>query len=109
MNLFQQLQHDYLLHQSRRQFLSKCVAGVGSAWLSSMANNAFGANPSLPGNLSHIAPKAKRVIFLHMAGAPSQLELFDYKPELAKYDGKSTPEEYLAANASLSFRGFPNC
>ncbi|MFC4994186.1 DUF1501 domain-containing protein [Rubritalea tangerina] len=107
MNLFQQLQHDYLLHQSRRQFLSKCVAGVGSAWLSSMANNAFGANPSLPGNLSHIAPKAKRVIFLHMAGAPSQLELFDYKPELAKYDGKSTPEEYLAGQRFAFIQGVP--
>lgn len=37
---------------------------------------------------SHFAPKAKRVIFLHMAGAPSQLELFDYKSELHKLDGK---------------------
>ena len=108
MNLFQQLQHDTLLHQSRRQFLSKCVAGVGSAWLGSMADNALGAsNSSLDSTLAHIAPKAKRVIFLHMAGAPSQLELFDYKPELAKYDGKDTPEEYLAGQRFAFIQGVP--
>lgn len=107
MNLFQQLQHDSLLHQSRRQFLSKCVAGVGSAWLSSMGNNAFGVTSQLDSTISHIAPKAKRVIFLHMAGAPSQLELFDYKPELAKYDGKSTPQEYLAGQRFAFIQGVP--
>lgn len=108
MNLFQQLQHDTLLHQSRRQFLSKCVAGVGSAWLGSMADNALGASSSsLDSTLAHIAPKAKRVIFLHMAGAPSQLELFDYKPELAKYDGKDTPEEYLAGQRFAFIQGVP--
>lgn len=107
MNLFQQLQHDHLLHQSRRQFLSKCVAGVGSAWLSSMAGKAFGAGSELDSTISHITPKAKRVIFLHMAGAPSQLELFDYKPELAKYDGKSTPEEYLAGQRFAFIQGVP--
>ena len=108
MNVFQQLQHDKLLHQSRRQFLSKCVAGVGSAWLSSLANQAIGAGSSdIHSSISHIAPKAKRVIFLHMAGAPSQLELFDYKPELAKYDGKPTPEEYLAGQRFAFIQGVP--
>lgn len=107
MNLFQQLQHDSLLHQSRRQFLSKCVAGVGSAWLTSMMDQSFGASSALDSNLAHIAPKAKRVIFLHMAGAPSQLELFDYKPELSKYDGKDTPEEYLAGQRFAFIQGVP--
>jgi len=108
MNVFQQLQHDQLLHQSRRQFLSKCVAGVGSAWLSSLANQAIGAGSSdIHSSISHIAPKAKRVIFLHMAGAPSQLELFDYKPELAKFDGKPTPDEFLAGQRFAFIQGVP--
>ena len=109
MNLSQQLQHDYLQHQSRRQFLSKCVAGVGSAWLTSMAGKVMGSGDGhdLPAHLSHIAPKAKRVIFLHMAGAPSQLELFDYKPELAKLDGQPTPMEYLEGQRFAFIQGVP--
>ncbi|MEJ6573260.1 MAG: DUF1501 domain-containing protein, partial [Akkermansiaceae bacterium] len=109
MNLSEQLQHDYLQHQSRRQFLSKCVAGVGSAWLTSMAGNVMGAGGAadLPGHISHIAPKAKRVIFLHMAGAPSQLELFDYKPALAKLNGKPTPAEYLEGQRFAFIQGVP--
>lgn len=108
MNIFQQLQHDYLLDQSRRMFLSKCVAGVGSAWLTSMASKAMGASShGLPDHISHIAPKAKRVIFLHMAGAPSQLELFDFKPELKKFNGKDTPAEYLAGQRFAFIQGVP--
>lgn len=108
MNVFEQLQHDYLQHQSRRQFLSKCVAGVGSAWLTSMAGRVMaGGGHGLPDHISHIAPKAKRVIFLHMAGAPSQLELFDYKPELKKRDGKPTPEEFLEGQRFAFIQGVP--
>src|SRR4030095_9178903 len=51
-------------------------------------------NPLAP-KLPHHAAKAKRVIFLFMAGAPSHLELFDYKPELAKWDGKLPPADLL--------------
>jgi hypothetical protein len=43
----------------------------------------------------HHEPKAKAVIYLHMAGSPSQLDLFDYKPELVKFNGKPCPKEYL--------------
>ena len=66
MNVFEQLQHDYLQHQSRRQFLSKCVAGVGSAWLTSMAGRslAAGGGHDMGEHISHIAPKAKRTIGL---------------------------------------------
>ena len=52
------------------------------------------ANPLAP-KLPHFAPKAKRVIYLFMAGAPSHLELFDYKPQLAKFDGTLPPPELL--------------
>ncbi|MBT8036303.1 MAG: DUF1501 domain-containing protein [Verrucomicrobiae bacterium] len=107
MNLSQQLQHDYLQHQSRRQFLSKCVAGVGAAWLSSITDQVIGSDALHHPQLSHIAPKAKRVIFLHMAGAPSQLELFDFKPELKKLDGKPTPMEYLEGQRFAFIQGVP--
>lgn len=54
------------------------------------------------------APKAKSIIYLHMAGAPSQLELFDYKPELVKYDGKACPESLLEGRQFAFIRGVPN-
>jgi len=53
------------------------------------------------------APKAKRVIYLHMVGAPSQLELFDYKPILKKYDGKECPKEYLEGQRFAFIQGIP--
>ncbi len=55
----------------------------------------------------HFAPKAKTVIFLHMAGAPSQLELFDYKPALQKYDGKDCPSELLKGKRFAFIVGTP--
>ena len=53
------------------------------------------------------APKAKRVIYLHMAGAPSQLEMFDYKPELEKLDGKPCPPSLLAGKRFAFIQGTP--
>lgn len=52
-------------------------------------------DPVLP-RQPHFAPKAKHVIYLHMIGAPSQLDLFDHKPELMKRDGELCPAELLA-------------
>ena len=57
--------------------------------------------------MPHFAPKAKRVIYLHMAGSPSQLELFDYKPELVKLDGKECPKEFLAGKQFAFIQGVP--
>ena len=77
--------------------------GVGKIALASLltdslASRAF-AKPALVNPLaakpSHFAPKAKAVIHLFMAGAPSQLDLFDYKPSLAKYEGKPLPKEII--------------
>ena len=59
--------------------------------------------PKLP----HFAPKAKRVIYLHMAGAPSQLELFDYKPDLQKLDGKDCPPSLLEGKRFAFIQGVP--
>ena len=51
--------------------------------------------------------KAKRVIYLHMAGAPSQLELFDHKPELARFDGKTCPQKFLEGKRFAFIQGIP--
>ena len=75
---------------ARRWFLQQCGVGLGSAALASlMAQDGHAAAPT------DFAPKAKRVIFLFQAGAPSHLELFDYKPELAKMDGQLPPAKLL--------------
>src|SRR5215831_2750994 len=83
---------------TRRWFFKECGVGLGAIALGSLlseatapaANKIVGVNPLAP-KQPHFAPKAKRVIFLFMAGAPSHLELFDNKPELTKWDGKLPP------------------
>jgi hypothetical protein len=109
----QQLRHDRLQHQTRRHFLNNCSLGLGSLWLASQTNSALGAalhkdpaSPFAPG-APHFAPKAKRIIYLHMAGAPSQLELFDHKPELSKLDGKDCPSEFLEGKQFAFIQGVP--
>jgi uncharacterized protein (DUF1501 family) len=86
---------------ARRWFLQKCGVGLGAVALSSLlAESGFAApdvastDPLAP-KKPQFAPKAKRVIFLFMAGAPSHLELFDYKPQLAKFDGTLPPADLL--------------
>ena len=83
---------DHKLDTARRWFLKDCGVGLGALALRSLA--AAPANPLAP-KIPHFAPKAKRVIFLFMAGAPSHLELFDNKPQLAKFDGTLPPADLL--------------
>ena len=73
---------------SRRHFLSRLSAGLGAAALASLLNPKLFAAPQAP----HFAPKARRVIWLTQAGAPSQLDLFDYKPELSAQFDKDLPD-----------------
>src|SRR5881396_1112105 len=83
---------------SRRWFLEQCGVGLGSMALGQLlaeAGFASGSDDPLGVKHPHFAPKAKRVIFLFMAGAPSHLELFDYKPQLAKFDGTLPPAELI--------------
>src|SRR5687767_13821494 len=79
---------------ARRWFLEQCGVGLGSVALASLAAREAAAagyqNPLRP-KAPHHPAKAKRVIFLFMAGAPSQLDLFDHKPALKRYDGKPAP------------------
>ncbi len=97
---------------SRRYFFRECGLGLGSVALASLMNGDVLAsndtppqskvlNPLAPKG-SHFAAKAKRVIYLFQAGAPSQLDLFDYKPELVKYNGQAVPKE-LVKDQTLAF------
>ncbi len=100
--------------ETRRQFLLSGALGLGSLWLSQvgMAN---GGERALPDNADreseprapHFRPRANRVIYLHMAGAPSQLELFEHKPELQKLDGQDCPAEFLSGKRFAFIRGVP--
>src|SRR2546421_7384823 len=83
---------------SRRSFLGRSACGIGSLALAAMMNPpAARAAPSAPLgiiNPRHFAPKAKRVIYLYMAGGPSHLETLDYKPKLVEMNGKPMPESF---------------
>src|SRR5580765_3164655 len=103
MNLAQELRDEYARLTTRRWFFRQCGVGLGSIALGSLLNpqsaragKAPSANKPLAPHEPHFKPRAKRVIFIFMAGAPSQLDLFDYKPTLAKYNGKPLPPEVIA-------------
>ena len=106
-----------LQHISRRHFLLESAAGMGAAALASFIGGCTpdGAGPKkITAPLDPMAPKpphfpgkAKRVIYMHMAGAPSQLELFDYKPELQKLNNKLCPQSLLEGKRFAFIRGTP--
>ncbi len=86
---------DYATLETRRQFFSHGKNALGAAALATLFGSdraAFAATPEpVKIALSH-APKAKRVIYLHMVGGPSQMDLFDYKPEMEKWYDKDLPD-----------------
>ena len=71
---------------TRRHFFSRCSVGLGSLALSQLL--------AAEGGKTHFPARAKRVIYLFMAGGPSQLETFDYKPKLTELNGKPIPDSY---------------
>jgi hypothetical protein len=87
--------HSHLLQ--RRHFFARTGLGIAGLALSSLLRESLAdsANPQAP-KLPHFAARAKRVIYLHMIGAPSQLDLFDPKPELVKHDNEKCPDSLLA-------------
>src|SRR3990170_5855035 len=99
--LFKEAQQAVLQLHTRRHFLKESAMGLGALALGSLfggcgnkpASNDIVFDPVHPlmPKFPHFPGRAKSVIYLHMAGAPSQLELFDYKPELVKMDGQDCP------------------
>jgi hypothetical protein len=102
-------QDEQKLQIARRHFFKECGVGLGKIALASLLTDAFAtgsagaqaaarsgdAATALLPRAPHFTPKAKGVIHLFMAGAPSQLDLFDYKPELVKFEGKPIPPSII--------------
>ena len=120
--LLGELQTRKLQNQTRRHFLLDCVSKVGGLALAPLLFGCdLGKSNSVPKglqlserDLNPLAPipapflaKAKSIIYLHMAGAPSQLELFDFKPELAKLHNQDCPESLLEGRKFAFIRGVP--
>src|SRR5438270_6941407 len=87
---------------TRRHFFSRCALGLGGIALASLLNErrALASEPGgLPNPIAprppHFRPRAKNIIYLFMAGGPSQLELFDYKPKLIELNGQPIPQSYV--------------
>ena len=102
MNLQNELRSEYARLLTRRWFFRQCGVGLASVAFASLldgekvlAAGDLGDKDPLAPKEPHFKPKAKRVIYLFMGGAPSQLELFDNKPMLAKYNGKPIPPEVV--------------
>jgi hypothetical protein len=106
----------HLLATTRRTFLRRTGLGFGGIALNQLlARSLFAApasaapgTPPAPTRSPHFAPRAKSVIYLHMVGAPSQLDLFDDKPALRKLDGQPCPDSFLAGKRFAFLRGHPN-
>ncbi len=81
-------EEELLKFVTRRHFFSRCTVGLGGIALA----NIMGAEPT---GQPHFPPRIKNVIYLFMAGGPSQLELFDYKPKLQQFNGKGVPESLM--------------
>ena len=106
-----ELKHEFLQQVTRRSFLQ--TAGrfsLGAIALASMTGKALAGtaaiNPLAPRNPQY-APKAKRVIYLHMSGGPPHLDLFDYKPALVEWNDKPCPDEYLKGKRFAFTTGVP--
>ncbi|HUS37859.1 MAG TPA: DUF1501 domain-containing protein [Pirellulales bacterium] len=119
MNPFQQQLHGV----TRRHFLSETTAGLGGAALASMLlqdgllaapapaggdqDSLAGVPQPLAARAPHYPARAKNVIYLHMAGSPSQHELFDYKPKLQQLNDKDCPDEFMKGERFAFIKGRP--
>ena len=87
--------HDHQASITRRQLFGRGALGIGGAALGTLLHDdavAAGGQPGSP----HFAAKAKRVIYLFMNGAPTHVDLFDYKPKLKELHGQPIPQDYVA-------------
>ena len=94
--------HNHYLTETRREFLKHTGAGIGAMALGSALNGADTA-----AQLPHHQPRAKHVIYIHLVGAASQLDLFDYKPELVKRNGQKCPDHMFKGKQLAFIREHP--
>jgi hypothetical protein len=92
---------------TRRHFFRQTGFGIGTAALFSLVAEDLAARQSSGPRGVHFTPKAKNLIFLFMAGAPSQLDLFDFKPKLNELNGEGIPESLIRGERFAFIRGVP--
>ena len=100
----------HYLTETRREFLKYTGTGIGALGLASALNNSLYAgsnNDSVSLINPHFVPKAKNVIYIHLVGGPSHLELFDHKPELIKRDGQKCPDHMFKGKQLAFIRDHP--
>ncbi len=113
MNPFlREIYNQSLLGSTRREFLGRMSVGIGGVALASLLNdNVFGATARTENPLAYKAPhfpgKAKRAIYIHMAGSPSHLDLFDPKPKLMELNGQPCPESLYRKERFAFIKGVP--
>jgi len=115
MNIFQKLHSDQLDLTTRRHFMRDCATGLGTLWLGLQGHRALGSPLSIQHDAAaplmpiapSFAPKAKRIIYLHMIGAPSQFELFVNKPQMVKFHQKDVPQSYIEGERFAFIQGTP--
>jgi len=115
--LLKEAQNAVMQLHTRRHFLKESAMGLGAVAFGSLfggcgnkaSSNSIAFDPAHPlmPKSPHFPGRAKSVIYLHMAGAPSQLELYDYKPELMKMDGQDCPQSLLEGKRFAFIRGVP--
>ena len=103
---------EHLAQVTRRHFFGQAGLGIGVMALASLVESELSAAPidvvrPLTPREPMMPAKAKSVIYLHMAGSPSQIELFEHKPDLAKLHGKACPQEYLEGKRFAFIKGTP--
>src|SRR5947208_9080981 len=102
---------DNLRARTRRHFFGECGMGLGAAALASLLNGRSYAGSaesnSQAAKPGHFPAKAKSVIFLFMAGGPSQLDLFDEKPKLTELNGQPVPESLIKGERFAFIKGVP--
>jgi hypothetical protein len=103
------LREERLRFLTRRHFLKSCPVGLGAMAFPGLVRGALAAQEADPlaPREPHFRARAKNVIYLHMAGSPPHLDLFDYKPELKKRDGQDCPDEFLKGRRFAFTTGVP--
>ncbi|HLM99485.1 MAG TPA: DUF1501 domain-containing protein [Bryobacteraceae bacterium] len=96
-----------LLETTRRHFFGQAGFGIGAAALTSLLTPRLFADTAMTPKKPHFPAKCKNVIFLFMAGGPSQLDLFDYKAALTKFDGQPCPEDLIKGERFAFIKGVP--
>jgi hypothetical protein len=103
--------NELALKVTRRELLQQAGMGIGGIALASLLDQDTQAaerrTDPLAVRVSHFPPRAKNVIFVHMVGAPSHLDLYDFKPVLQKHSGEPVPKEYIEGERFAFLRGHP--